>query len=997
MGAAAGSKAAIPPSSLRLDLANEFLWRGEHAILLRPKTFAVLRCLAERSGQLVTKAALCRAVWPDVAVDDGGLMVCIAELRRELGDDPKSPRFIQTLPRRGYRFLGNISVTPAPAEVRRTETRPSRRKATGVRAFGRAAELERLHGWLGQALGGSRQVVFLTGEAGVGKTTLVEAFIEEARSQADLLIARGQCIEHYGAGEAYLPFLEALGQLCRGEEGNELVALLAHRAPTWLVQMPWLIGASDLQALQRRVAGATRERMLREMAEALEALTAERPLLLVLEDLNWSDRSTRALIAWLARRREPARLLLLGTYRLAEVGTTEPHMHAFGQGLQLHGQCEELPLAFLSEEAVGEYLAARLTGGSIAPELPRLLHQRTDGNPLFMVNMVEYWLAQGWLAEGAGQWTLRAGPGELAAGVPENLRQMIERWLDRLDPEELLLLEVGSVAGIEFSAATVAAGLGEEVGRVEERCAGVARQGQLLRASGEERWPDRTVAGRYAFVHALYRDVLYGRVTPSARVRLHGRIAERQETAYGGRAGEIAAQLAMHFERGQNYRKAIAFLRLAAEGAVRRYASLEAIDHLSKALTLLETFPDGPERKRLELGLLTALGPALTTIKGYGANEVELTYVRARALCETLGESSQLFQVLRGLVTLQQHRGNLRTARQLAQDLLTLARNSRDRGLLLQAHRARGTTLFYLGEQEAARRDLEWCIAHHDLAQHGTRAGRSGVCTAVVCLGHEAWALWHLGYPDQALEKSRAALALGRSLGHPQTMACALYSAAALHHVRRDVQTTRECAESLVALAAEHGFTFWRMYGAALQGWAIAMQGDGDEGRSLLRKNLASLQATGAELPRTKFLGLLAEACLKARQTEAGLDAIAEALAAVETRGERFWEAELHRLQGALLWRGIRRQKPEERVRTLREAEKSLCRALDVARRQRAKSLELRAAMSLSALWQRRGKQEAAYRLLSQTYRWFTEGFDTPDLKAARAVLAKLSSSRGEA
>lgn len=978
MRAKTGPETAIPPRSLRLDSVNEFLWRGGHAIRLRPKTFAVLRCLAEHSGQLVTKADLRRAVWRDVVVGDGGLMVCIAELRRELGDDPKAPRFIETLPRRGYRLVADISVTPA--------ARPG---PSDGRAFGRAAELERLRGWLAKALGGTREVVFLTGEAGVGKTTVVEALIEE--SQGHLLIGRGQCIEHYGAGEAYLPFLEALGQLARGPHGREVVALLAERAPAWLAQMPWLVSSTTFDGLREHpVLAPTREGMLRELAEALEALTAEWPLLLVLEDLHWSDPSTRTLIAWLARRRERARLLLIGTYRPTEVDRTEPDLHALEQELVIHGQCEVLPLTFLSEGAVGEYVAARLPGAPVSQALPGVLHQRTDGNPLFMVNMVEYWFAQGWLAKVAGQWALRVGSSELAAGVPENLRQMIERSLDRLDPDEQRLLEVASVAGVEFSAASAAAGLGEEVARSEARCAAVARHSQLLRASGEETWPDTTVAGRYAFVHALYREVLYGRITPATGVQLHRRIGERQEAAYGARAGEIATQLAMHFERGHDCRKAIAYLRLAADGALRRYASMEAIDHLSKASALLERFPDGRERARLELDVLTALGPALTIVKGYGAHEVEHTYTRARALCESLGETSQLFPVLRGLVTLHQHRRDLRAARELARELLKVARRSGNRELLLQAHQARGITSLYRGELAVARRRLEWCITQHDPVRHASHPCRSGLCTAVVCHGHAAWALWYLGRPDQALRRSQAALALARELGHPYSHAFALWSISIVHHLRHEVQSSREWAESLIALASEHGFAFWRMCGAVLQSWAVAMQGRRDDGRFLLRQNLASLADAGTR-PRTYFLGLLAEVCAKGGWTEAGLFAIAEALAAVEATGEHVYEAELHRLRGDLLWRRSWRQRQEAKRHALSQAEESFRRALAVAQRQRAKSLELRAAMSLSQLWQRQGKEKAAHHLLAQTYRWFTEGFDTPDLRVARVLLARLA------
>ena len=267
--------------SVRLDLANECLWRETQAIPLRPKTFGVLCYLVEHPGQLVSKAALLDAVWSGTAVGDGGLMVCIRELRRALEDDARAPRFIETVHRRGYRFIGHLPMVSHPSLLRAALSNGS-----AVSLIGREAEMAQLHRWLEQALHGRRQVVFVTGEAGLGKTTLVEAFVETASHHGDLWLGRGQCIEHYGAGEAYMPVLAALGRLCRAAGGEELVALLTQHAPTWLVQMPGLLSTADLETLQHRVVGATRERMLRELAEAIEVLTAAKPLVLVLEDLH---------------------------------------------------------------------------------------------------------------------------------------------------------------------------------------------------------------------------------------------------------------------------------------------------------------------------------------------------------------------------------------------------------------------------------------------------------------------------------------------------------------------------------------------------------------------------------------------------------------------------------------------------------------------------------------------------------------------------------------
>jgi DNA-binding winged helix-turn-helix (wHTH) protein/tetratricopeptide (TPR) repeat protein len=612
-----------------LDLLNERLRRGSQTISLRPKTFAVLRYLLEHPGQLVTKEGLLDAVWPETYVSDVVLKVCIREIREVLGDDPKVPQYIETVHRRGYRFIGQIAdcglqiadSKPSDASGPSIRHQPPatdwppasdqlqsaiRHRQSAINLVGRQAELAQLQRWLEKSVRGQRHVVFVTGEPGIGKTTLVEAFLEQA-SAAGLGVARGQCLEQFGAGEAYLPVLEALGRLCREPGRERLIALLGQYAPMWLVQMPSLISVADRERLQKEIFGATPERMLREMAEAVEALTAESPLVLGLEDLHWSDNATLDLITSLARRQGPARLLVIGTYRPTEVILSQHPLKAVRQELQMHGQCKELPLEFLTEAAVAEYLTRRFPGHRFPVELAGLIHQRTDGNPLFMVNMVDYLLAQGILVERDGQWRLEGQLEEVKVGVPEGIQQMIEKQIDRLTPEQQRVLEAASVAGVEFSAAAVAAALEEEVDQIEACCEGLGRGGQFLRPTGVIEWPDGTVAARYCFTHSLYHSVWYQRVAKARRIRLHKRIGERMEVVFGNRAGEIAAELAMHFEHGRDYRRAVWYLRHAAENATRRYANREAIDCLTRALELVGRLPPA-ERSGLHMHVLEQRG-----------------------------------------------------------------------------------------------------------------------------------------------------------------------------------------------------------------------------------------------------------------------------------------------------------------------------------------------------------------------------------------------------
>jgi DNA-binding winged helix-turn-helix (wHTH) protein len=462
----------VPPATsvlfppFRLDLTNERLWRGAQPIHLRPKTFAILRCLVEHPGQLLSRAALFDAVWPDVMVSDVVLTGCIRELRRALQDDPKHPQFIETVHRRGYRFIGPIIETsestmpydaPQPVELfLSTGTLEHRRNLRSGLVLGRDREIACLLRWLAKALDGMRQVVFVTGEAGIGKTTVVDAFVARALRLGGLWIGRGQCIEQYGASEPYMPVLQALEGLCRIPESQRVAVLLSQHAPTWLAQIPGLRKAGDEAQFQPSTFGMTRERMLRELATALEVLTAEQPLILVLEDLHWSDYASLDLLSMLARRREPARLLLLGTYRPEEVREQRHPLYTAVQELRIQAHCEELPLRGLSEADVRAYLEARVAGTPLPDGLARFIHQRTDGNPLFMVAMIEDALPQ-ILAEqsGGGGWS---EDHEKALGIPESLRQLLVQRFERLSPEEQQVLEVGSVIGIEFLAVAVAEG-----------------------------------------------------------------------------------------------------------------------------------------------------------------------------------------------------------------------------------------------------------------------------------------------------------------------------------------------------------------------------------------------------------------------------------------------------------------------------------------------------------------------------------------------------------
>jgi predicted ATPase len=705
--------------------------------------------------------------------------------------------------------------------------------------------------------------------------------------------------------------------------------------------------------------------------------------MLVLEDLHWSDYATLDWLALVARHRTAARLLVLGTYRPTDAIARAHPVRLLAQELQRHGQCLELLLPYLPEAGVAAYLAQRFDAARFPAGLARMLHQRTNGNPFFLVTMVEELVRQSRLLPRAAGWALQGDLDALAVGVPESVRQLIDAQLVQAGPQEQEILAAASVAGREFAAVAVAAGLEQAPEDLEAYCDALARRGQFIQPQGNAEWPDGTVATRYRFIHDLYHEVLYERVPASRRVRWHRQIGTRLEVGYGSRAREMAAELAMHFERGRDYPRAVVYLQHAADNALRRYANPEAISHLNKALALLATFPKTPERGQQELDLLTALGPALVAVQGYGALEVEHTYTRARELCQQLGDNLRLSQVLWGLLTCYLVRAQHQTARELGEQLLTLAQRQQDTALLCLGHFALGAALYCLGAFAPACEHLEQSIALDDPRQGRAHPFLFGMDLGVFCRSWASHALWHLGCPDQALTMSHTALAQACALSHPFSLALALNYAAILHQFRREAHATHEQAAAAMVLCREHGFAYYLAWGPILQGWVLVEQGQEKEGIAQMRRGLVDFRATGGEVRLPYYLTLLAEAYGKVGQVAAGLMSVAEALVQAEAKGEGWWEAELYRLKGKLLLQ-------EGGTPAVLEAEASVRQALTVARRQQAKSLELRAAVSLSRLWRQQGKAAQARQLLADIYGSFTEGFDTVDLQEARALLEQL-------
>jgi len=593
----------FPP--FRLDTVNQCLWRRDGAaderILLAPRAFAVLRYLVEHPGRLVAHDELLDALWPKTYVQPEVLKSHIAAIRAVLGDDARKPLFIETLSRRGYRFIASVA-----------DGAPARHAGVSDPAkvlVGRDDALAELRQCLGRMSNGERQIVFVTGEAGIGKTAMADAFIARATTEtSDIRVARGQCIEGYGSKEAYYPMLEVLAALCRGDGGDAIVQILAARAPTWLVQFPALFTPDRGETLRREVLGATRERMLREIGEALEAIASRSPLVIVFEDLQWVDYSTVDLISVLARRRTAAKLMIVGTYRDEDVALSEHPLGALKQDLRARHLCHEVALGRLNEAEVADYLIDQQPHSPVPGGLAALVYRRSEGNPLFMVTVLDHLVGREFVTRDSGGWRLRHPLNELDLAVPESLRALIEAQIERLSPEEQRVLEVASLTQDRaFSViARAAAAMDTDPDQFENVCERLSRRTHILRPGALEELPDGTISTVYEFGHALYREVLYSRIAPSRRARLHRQDAEWAEAAFATQLSEAAPFLAYHFEHGGDCARAVTYLRVAADTAGRRYAPREASAHLRHALELCGQLPQ-TGRATNELAVLEPL------------------------------------------------------------------------------------------------------------------------------------------------------------------------------------------------------------------------------------------------------------------------------------------------------------------------------------------------------------------------------------------------------
>lgn len=883
-------------------------------------------------------------------------------------------------------------LRPSAAEIAadlgretRTKMSPSEREVVDSserKTVGREIEREALREAFETAAQGQAMILCVSGEPGIGKTTLVEDWLRElAVGDRIVGIGRGHCSERLAGTGSYLPVLEALEVLLRGEAGSLVARMMRDLAPAWYAQVTHVQEDLSADRLPARAQSPTQERMKRQFLAFISQIGRRLPLIFFFDDLHWADASTVDLLAWLGRRSTGLRLLIVTTYRPAEMHAGKSLFLPVKLALEQHGVCRELPLAFLTHDDVQNYLAIRFPNHQFPIDLAARLHAKTEGNPLFLAELVHHLRNRSAIVCRDGLWTLAQAIPDFEKDLPVSVRSLIRSQFDQLDIADRRLLSVGSIQGYEFDAFIAAEVLARNVADVEERLEYLERVHGLVCLVRELEFPDGTLTLRYRFVHVLYQNSLDAAAPPSRRSQWSAAVARALLSHHGKQNAVIASEAALLFEKARAWALAAECFYLAVRYPLCLHAHKEAAVLARRGLEMLARLPDSPERALQEVRLQFALGLALQQSEGFAAPVVVEAYKRARALSHVEIEIASRSPLLWGLWSFYILRGEHMAAREIAEELAALAQDQNDPLVSLAADHSMGYSLMMLGEPVVAWRYLERDLPNETQAVYGRDIG-------IPFRAHGSVVLWLLGFPDRAVERSHYAAELARRNLDLYGLSIALFNAAKVHQLRCEAEATAEYAQALLLLAEEQAFPVWFAAGTILAGWAEARLGQRDRGITQIRQGIDAFLINGAAMMYPYFLGLLAETLDAGGQVEQGLDVLNTALTISEESGEHYYKAELYRLKGELLLKAAGRNDGRA------EALTCFHNAMDTARQQKCLSLELRAAVSTVQLQQHSGPHDRkvlhALAVLRPICDRFTEGFETLDWRAAVALRGKL-------
>jgi len=927
-----------------LDLRHRQLWKGNESIRIEPQPFELLELLAEHAGENVTREKICERLWGKHTHvhDASGINRCIRKIRAALGDDARAPRFVLTLRGGGYRFIAPVTKrrgrppglprSSTPAEGRRNRATP----VTGHGLVGREAELEVLRSHFDGVCERNGRVVAIAGEAGFGKTALAEEFVRQLQMEGrKARLAMAACAPHAAGSEAYLPLINALEFLITGDPAEELLEWMGQTAPIWRAQVK--------PSAESAVRSAPPERIKRQFVAFLRHVSDETPVVLLLEDLHWADRSTIELLAYLGTQLRELPALVLVTFRASQMLREQHPFVRVKEELEGHQLYHEVLLGRLSQPAVHRYIEQRFPDNKFPAWFAPLIFRKTEGHPLFLINQLQDFLQQQIVIDDAG-WRLTASMSEAANRIPDSVNSLIDARLLRLAEPDQALLRAASVQGVDFDSTVVADALARLQVEVEERLQRLESTEALIAFRGESELPDRSLGGGYRFSHALYQAALFDSLTPAGKVELSGKVAQSLLNRYGNESFRIAPQLASLLTSARRFHEALPYYLTAARNAAQLSAFFEVNEFVDRGLALARELGAGTEPARWELELLTLKGVSTMALEGFSAQQIETIYARGKEIVPKPKRDPRFGPLIHMFWAYCSSNGKLDVGLELAHELVALARSAGDPGLSVNAYFALGVTFLHQGELAKARRELQRASSFpYDpaLRERNPYFEHLDPWVASRCNCARASAL--LGLGDEALSLVRSAQQLADEIGHVKTIAYTSVFRADVHHFRGEADEALAASEKALGLAAEHGLFQEYIWASALRAWALTQQGEAQRAVGEFRKHVESYRGPAA----TKFLGMMADALAAAGEMDQARAVLDAAIDLADRTGERYYEAELYRLKGDLFLR------PGSRRRARGLAERYFRRAAALAEAQKAVLLKLRAQASLDSVLSR--------------------------------------------
>lgn len=957
----------------RLDLKAQRLRRGVDDVRLRQKTWEVLAYLAQRPGVVVSHRELLDAIWADVAVTPGVLSNIVWELRKALGGKESSAPFLQTIPKRGLRFTPNAGA--APAFLIGAETAPA--SELPRRPIGRDNEIEQLIGTWRRASGGQRQVVFVSGMPGVGKTTTVHAASREivASAGAGVLVAQGHCLRLHGEAEPYLPILEFFEQLLAAV-GDSAFADLARRfAPSWLVQLPWLVPADELVELRRLLAASGTQRVLHDAVRLLERLSEQSPILLILEDMQWADATTLDFLLGLAERSTPARLMVIATYRPIEVSLTGHPVAAVARLVCARGKASMLQLDAWPRPALERYLDARFADRRIAAALAQRIEAHTQGNPLFVKETVDYLVSSGHLKRDENGWTIAASSELEKLRLPDSVGQILDAWLAQQSTATVDALEAAGLIDGPFTVQEVAAAVGRGEHDVDATFSELASHSRLIEAVGVGRWPDATVTSAYTFSHALYQRALADRVAPLRRQAYHRAIALRLESAFLPDPSKVAARLALHFEGAGDEAKRSDYLEIAAASALARYAYKEGSGYALRAIESLQRQPPSPSLLRRQAERWLDYANSLPYFKGIGNLEGRRGFELAGRLAREAGDVRLSFRAQLGRCFNLFFGGRLEQAKQIGSELVDIAEATNPR--LLPVAR------FYVAAAEGALGQVESALERMRRtltmdAEPGIPAGFHLKLAIQYTIASYVALLGRVGELEAEVEDAIRQTSATRV---PYDRLAMCTNLAGAYAWGRQWQRTMELSSEAVALADELECTPYQGLTRILHARAVAaVNRDPSAFVAEVESQLREREHRGDRWLNSCFYGWLAEGYQHRGELDRALALTNTALSLEEL----LFRSETWRIRAAVLDAQGRSAEAEECLRS----------ALQVAQEQKAHGFHLRAAAAFSRFLKQHKRRREAREILQAVHRTCTSARGSVDFAEADAELRSLDRKR---